>query len=243
MAWLAGTWKDGAGPEPPQGRRGWQEDQMPENLNLISGSVEWAVLRKGTRVFGLLGKATPSGITSFRREDIGRSWAVTSEFGCLRLERLKGDEEISGLHLYLTTPFSYEYGIVGVDNAPELSRAIFGLLPHELEELVSGLRRGSFPVLGFSPGDLKCSISSAIIPASWPHVVVSNLALYGNVLSVESFVRILISSLPQGHISARFPKLQPVIKHLLRLMVVQRRGLPYCKEMLDLAPAAVPATK
>ena len=216
---------------------------MPQSLNVLSTSIEWAVLRKGARVFALLGKATPSGIAPFRREDLGRSWAVTAEFGCLRLERLTGAEEVSGIHLFLTTPFSYDYGLVGVDDAPELTRAIFGLLPQELEQLVTGLRRGSFPVLGFSPGDLKCSLTSTIIPACWPHVVVSNLALYGNVISLESFVRILISSLPQGHLSSRFPNLQPVIKHLLRLMVVQRRGLPYCKEILDLTPAGVLAMK
>ena len=210
---------------------------MPQNLNVSSTSVEWAILRKGQRVFALLGKATPAGIIPFHRDDIGHSWAVTAEYGCLRLERLVGDEEVSGLHIFLTTPFSYDYGIAGVDDAPELTRAVFGLLPSELEQLVTGLRKGSFPVLGYSPGDLACSVSPSVIPASWPHVIVSNLPLYGNVISIESFVRILISSLPQGHLTARFPNLQPVIKHLLRLMVAQRRGLPYCREILELAPA------
>jgi hypothetical protein len=153
---------------------------------------------------------------------------VTAEFGCLRLERLSGDEEYTGLEIFLTTPFSYDYGISGMPGAPELTRAIFGLMPAELEQLVTTLRRGSFPVLGFSPADTKCSILSSVIPACWPHLVVSNLSLYGNVVSLEAFVRILICSVPQGHLNMRFPALQSVLKHLLRLMVVQRRGLPYC---------------
>ena len=70
-----------------------------------------ALLRKRTRVFALLGKATSGGLELFGREDIARSWAVTSEYGCLRLERLSGDEEVTGLELFLPSPFSYNYGI------------------------------------------------------------------------------------------------------------------------------------
>lgn len=216
---------------------------MAEKLNMLTTSLEGGILRKGPRVFAVLGKATPSGLTAFRRDDIGRSWALTAEFGCLRLERLTGEEEVTGLEVFLTTPFSYDYGISGMTGAPELTRSVFGLQPSELEKLVTTLRRGSFPVLGFSPGEVRCSISSSLIPGCWPHVVVSNLSLYGNVVSLESFVRILISSMPQGHLSSRFPTLQPVLKHLLRLMIIQRRGLPYCKEMLELSPAAVFAGK
>lgn len=216
---------------------------MPQKLNLLTTSLEGGILRKGPRVFAVLGKATPSGLTVFRRDDIGRSWAVTAEHGCLRLEKLAGDEEVTGLDVFLTTPFSYEYGISGMPGAPEFTRAIFGLLPSELEQLVSTLRRGSFPVLGFSPGDSKCSLTGNTIPACWPHMVVSNQSLYGNIVSLEAFVRILISSMPQGQISARFPSLQPTLKHLLRAMVMHRRGLPYCQEVLELSPAGVLAEK
>jgi hypothetical protein len=37
--------------------------------------------------------------------------------------------------------------------------------------------------------------------------------------------------------------LQPVLKHLLRLMIVQRRGLPYCNELLELSPLGMLAAK
>jgi hypothetical protein len=194
-------------------------------------------------VFALLGKATPSGVVAFGRQDVSRSWALTAEFGCLRLERLSGDEEVIGDHFFLPTPFSYEYGITGASDSPEMVRAVFGLLPSELDHLVTLLRRGSFPVLGYSDTDLQCGISCGIIPAYWPHVVVSNLAVYGNAVSLESFIRIVVSSLPQGHLSLRFPSLQLVIKQMLKLLVVRRRGFPYTKEMLELAPAPAPAAK
>jgi hypothetical protein len=74
-------------------------------------------------------------------------------------------------------------------------------------------------------------------------VVVSNLALYGNVISVETLLRVLLSSMPQGNLTVRFPGLQNMVKHILRLIVVQRRGIPYCKEMLDLVPSTVLAGK
>lgn len=216
---------------------------MSQTLNNINSSIEWGLLRKGNRVFALLGKATPAGIVPFRRDDVGQSWAATAEYGCIRLERMTGDEEVTGLEIFLTTPFSYEYGIAGATGVPELTRAVFGLLPAELEQLVSALRHGSFPVLGFSRADLKCDISACVIPGCWPHVVVSNLALYGNVVSVETLLRVLLSSMPQGNLTLRFPKLQDMVKHILRLIVVQRRGIPYCREMLDLAPATVLAGK
>src|SRR5690348_7568469 len=114
---------------------------MAQLLNNVATSVEWALMRKGTRVFALLGKATPSGIVPFRRDDVGSSWAVTAEFGCIRLERMTGEEEVTGLELFLTTPFSYDYGIAGATGVPELTRAVFGLLPTELEQLVNSLRR------------------------------------------------------------------------------------------------------
>jgi len=216
---------------------------MAQRLNLLEKSVEWRLLQKGQRLFALLGKATPTGMAPFGPEYVRRSWAVTAEFGCIRLERLTGDEEVTGLELFLPTPLTYDYGISGVSGAPELTRAIFGLLPSEMEELVNALRKGSFPVLGFSLRDLKCSISSTIIPACWPHLVVSNLALYGNVVSVETFIKILVSSLPHGHLGIRFPFLQQVAKEILSLMGAQRPGFPYCKEMIALAPAEALAAK
>jgi hypothetical protein len=67
--------------------------------------------------------------------------------------------------------------------------------------------------------------------------VTSNLALYGNVVTPETFIRVLVSSMPQGQLSARFPSLQPIFKQLMRLSVMPRRGVPYCKDMLELTPA------
>jgi hypothetical protein len=206
-------------------------------LNMLSIPVQWCLLRKGSRLFALLGKATTSGLESFSRDDISRAWALTAELGCLRLERLSGDEEVTGDHCFLPNPFSYDYGIIGADDSPELTRAVFGLLPSELEQLVTVLRRGSFPVLGYSRNSLKCSVSSCIIPGGWPHVVVSNMALYGNVVSMESFLRIVITSLPHGRLVLRFPNLHPVFQEMVKLLLVQRRGVPYTRELLELAPA------
>ena len=210
---------------------------------MLSSPVEMALMRKGSRVFALLGKATSSGLEGFNRDDIARSWAVTSEYGCLRLERMSGDEEVTGLELFLPTPFSYNYGIAGTAEAPELTRAIFGLLPSELEQLVNILRQGSFPVLGFALTNTKCSISSGVIPGSWPHVVISNLALYGNVVSVETLVRILVSSLPQGHLATRFPALQAVTKQMMKFAIARPRGIPYNSEVINLAPTEAWAQK
>jgi hypothetical protein len=212
-------------------------------LNMLSTPVEGCLVRKGPRVFALLGKATPFGLDSFGRDDVSRHWALTAEFGCLRLERMVGDEELTGDRLFLPTSHEYSYGLVGGRGSADMARVIFGLLPAELELLVTVLRRGSFPVLGFSHTDLKCSLSSCIIPGCWPHVVTSSLALYGNVLSLEMFIRVVVSSLPQGRLGVRFPSLQPVFKHLMRLLVVRRRGVPYTKEMLELAPTPALAAR
>src|SRR5215204_5398371 len=106
-------------------------------LNTLGSSVQRGVLRKGNRIFGLLGKATPAGLCCFNRNDVGRAWALTSEGGRLRLERLSGEEEVTGDQLVLPTPFSYEYGITGMNQSVQLTRAVFGLLPSELEQLVS----------------------------------------------------------------------------------------------------------
>ena len=203
---------------------------------MLNTSAQWSVLRHGSRVFGLLGKATPFGLSSFTRNDISRAWALTAEFGCLRLERLSGEEEVTADQLVLPTPFSYEYGIDGGDGSADVTRAIFGLLPGELEQLVSILRQGSFPVLGFSQVDLRCSISGCTIPGYWPHIVLSNMALYGNIASLETFVRVVVASLPQGQLSVRFPNLQGVIKQLMKMMASQRRGILYSREMLELMP-------
>ena len=210
---------------------------MAHTLNMLTTPAEMTLLRKGARVFALLGKATSTGIEAFGREDVARSWAVTAEYGCLRLERLTGDEEVTGLDLFLPSPFSYNYGIAGAGEAPELTRCVFGLIPAELDQVVSILRKGSFPVLGYSLGNTKCTISSSIIPGSWPHVVISNLALYGNVVSVETFVRILVSSLPQGQLATRFPALQNVTKQMMKFSIACPRGIPYNPEILNLSPA------
>lgn len=216
---------------------------MATFLNRLGTPVQMSLLRKGTRVFGLLGKATSYGITGFGRSDVYRGWALTAEFGCLRLERLCGDEEVTGDKLLLPTPYSYDYGVIGGSTSPELNRAVFGLLSSELEQLVAALRQGGFPVLGFSRRDLRCTLSGGIIPGHWPHVVVSNRAIYGNVVSLEAFMRLVVSSLPQGHLGARFPALQPVFKQLMKLMIVQRRGIPFSDEVVELAPSAVLAGK
>jgi hypothetical protein len=216
---------------------------MAQCLNMLSSSVQWGLLRRGPRVFALLGRATSFGLASYTRNDIATGWALTAELGCLRLERLSGEEEVTGDHFFLPTPFSYEYGIIGAHDSPEVTRAVFGLLASELEHLTTVLRRGSFPVLGYSPTDLKCSLSGCVIPAYWPHVVVSNLALYGNVVSLESFMRLVITSLPQGQLGFRYPSLQPVIKQLLRLLIMQRRGIHYTKEMVDMVPSATVGAK
>jgi hypothetical protein len=212
------------------------EKSMPQCLKMLNTSAQWNVLRNGSRVFGLLGKATPFGLSSFTRHDIARAWALTAEFGCLRLERLTGEEEVTSDQLVLPTPFSYEYGIDSLEGGSEVTRAVFGLLPGELEQLVSVLRKGSFPVLGFSQVDLRCSISGCTIPGYWPHVVVSNMALYGNVVSLETFVRVVVASLPQGHLAMRFPALQSVVKQLLKIMAAQRHGVLYSRQMLELMP-------
>ena len=124
-----------------------------------------------------------------------------------------------------------------------MTRAVFGLLPSELDQLVSTLRQGSFPVLGFSLNNTRCSISACVIPGSWPHVVISNLALYGNVVSVETFVRILISSLPQGQLTTRFPALQTITRQLMKLSIARPRGIPYNADVLNLSPAEFVAPK
>ena len=210
-------------------------------LSKLTTPMPGCLLRKGSRVFALLGKATPLGLAAFNREDLFRSWALTAEFGCLRLEHLSGDEEVTGEQLFLPLPADYNYGITGSDKSPETTRAVFGLLPSELEQLVSVLRRGSFPVLGFSQRDLRCSLTCCIIPGYWPHVVTSNMALQGNVISLEAFVRVMVASLPQARLSARYPDLQPVFERMMRVVVKRRRGIPYSREMLEEAPGPVPA--
>jgi hypothetical protein len=209
-------------------------------LNKLTTPMPGCLLQKGPRVFALLGKATPLGLAAFDREDVSRSWALTAEFGCLRLERLSGEEEVTGEQLFLPLPSDYNYGITGPDKSSEMTRAIFGLLPSELEQMVSVLRRGSFPVLGLSQRDLRCSLTCSIIPGYWPHVVTSNMALHGNVISLEAFVRVMVSSLPQARLSVRFPNLQPVFERMMRVVVKRRRGVPYTREMLEAAPGPVP---
>jgi len=209
-------------------------------LSKLTTPMPGCLLRKGPRVFALLGKATPLGLAAFSRQDVSRSWALTAEFGCLRLERLSGDDEVTGQQLFLPLPADYDSAIVCPDKSPETTRAVFGLLALELEQLVTFLRRGSFPVLGFSQRDLRCSLTCSIIPGYWPHVVTSNMALHGNVVSLEAFVRVMVASLPQGRFGSRFPDLQPVFKRMMRLVVTPRRGIPYTRETLELLPGPVP---
>jgi len=205
-------------------------------LSKLSTPIPGCLLRKGPRVFALLGKATPLGLAAFSREDLSRSWALTAEFGCLRLERLSGDEEVTGEQVFLPLPSDYNYGVTGADQSSEVNRAIFGLLASELEQLVTVLRRGSFPVLGFSQRDQRCSLTCCTIPGYWPHVVTSNMALHGNLVSLEAFVRVMVASLPQARLTARYPDLQPVFQQMMRLVVRPRRGIPYSQEMVELAP-------
>jgi hypothetical protein len=205
-------------------------------LNKLTVPAQGCLLRKGARVFGLLGKATPSGVASFTSRDIAGSWALTAEYGCLRLERLSGDEEVARAQIFLPVPSSYDYGLTGIDGSPDLVRTIFGLLPAELEQLVGVLRRGSFPILGFSLNDLRCSISSSIIPGYWPHVVTSNMAIHGNVISLESFMRILVNSMSQSRLGTRYPALQPLFRRIMQSMAMHRRGIPFTRETLALAP-------
>jgi hypothetical protein len=208
-------------------------------LSNLTTPMPGCLLRKGPRVFALLGKATPLGLAAFSREDVSRSWALTAEFGCLRLERLSGEEEVTGQQFFLPLPSDYNYGLTGPDQSPETTRAVFGLLPSELEQLVSVLRRGSFPVLGFSQRDVRCSLTCCIIPGYWPHVVTSNMALHGNVVSLETFMRLMVASLPEGRFGLRFPELQPVLEQMMRVVAKRRRGIRYSKEMLELAPRPV----
>jgi hypothetical protein len=210
-------------------------------LNMLNAPVQWCLLRKGPRVFALLGKATSVGLAPFHREDLPNAWAVTSELGCLRLEHLSGEEEVTSDQIYLPTPFCYDFGITGPGATPETTRAIFGLLSWEVEELVNRLRQGSFPVLGFSRGEQRCGLTGCTIPGHWPHVVTSNLALYGNVVSLETFVRVLASSLPQGQLTSRFPGLQPIFKQITKMVVLPRRGAPYHKELVETVPGLVTA--
>ena len=208
-------------------------------LSQLTTPMPGCLLRQGTRVFALLGKATPLGLAAFSPDDVTRAWALTAEFGCLRLERLSGDEEVTGEQLFLPLPSDYSYGITGTDKSGETTRAVFGLLPSELEQLVSVLRRGSFPILGFSQRDLRCCLTCCVIPGYWPHVVTSNMALHGNVVSLEAFVRVMVASLPQAHFSTRFPDLKPVFERMMRVVVKRRRGVPYSREMLEVAPGPV----
>ena len=208
-------------------------------LNLTRRPVQRCLLRKGPRLFGLLGKPAPTGLVPFGPADVGHSWALTAEWGCLRLERLEGDEEVTGHQLFLPTAEFYDYGVLGCNRSPEIARAVFGLLSWELDKVVSALRRGGFPVLGFSRSDVACGITGTILPAYWPHVVTSNQATYGNLASLEAFARVVVSSLPQGRLALRFPDLEPVFRQMLRLSLRPRSGVPFTREMLEVAPAPV----
>jgi hypothetical protein len=46
----------------------------------------------------------------------------------------------------------------------------------------------------------------------------------------------MVASLPQARLSARFPDLHPVFKQMMRLVLKPRRGIPFTREMLELAP-------
>src|SRR5690349_6244958 len=168
--------------EPPPAISRVKHNDMVSCLNRLNAPVQRCILRKGPRVFALLGKATPTGLTPFRRGEVPDHWALTAEFGSLRLERLTGDEEVAEERLLLPTPASPDYGVTGGESSCGMTRAIFGLLPSEFEQLLSALRRDNFPIIGFSHTEQKCSLTSCTSPGHWPHVVTSNLALYGNMV-------------------------------------------------------------
>jgi hypothetical protein len=212
-------------------------------LNRVTTPLQWCLMRQGSRRFALLGKATLSGLEPFGGADPSRAWALTSELGCLRLERLRGDEEITGENCFLPNLFSNDYGVSGAEDAPHLTRAVFGLLPAELQRLLATLRRGCHPTLGWTHEELRCSLSACLIPAGWPHVVVSNSPLFGNVVSLESFLRLVISSLPQGRLVLNAPGLHPVFQEMVKLLLMPRPGLPYHRDLLELAPVGLTAAK
>jgi hypothetical protein len=56
-------------------------------------------------------------------------------------------------------------------------------------------------------------------------------------------MRLVVSSLPTGRLGLRFPALQPVFKQMMKLMIVQRRGIPFSDEVVELTPSAVLAGK
>jgi hypothetical protein len=116
---------DRSGPQrkPAKSRWALQKGTMALCLSKLSTPIPGCLLRKGPRVFALLGKATPLGLAAFGREDLSRSWALTAELGCLRLERLDGDEEVTGQQLFLPLPADYNYGITGADKPAETARA------------------------------------------------------------------------------------------------------------------------
>jgi hypothetical protein len=74
----------------------------------------------------------------------------------------------------------------------------------------------------------------------WPHIVTSNRAIYGNIVSLETFMRTVVASLPEGKLGVRFPKLQPIFKQLMKLRIVQRRGILYTDELLMPKPVLAP---
>ena len=120
-------------------------------LSKLTTPMPGCLLRKGPRVFALLGKATPLGLAAFSREDVSRSWALTAEFGCLRLERLSGDEEVTGEQVFLPLPADYDYGLTGPDKSPELTRAVFGLLRFRVGATGQRPAARQFPGAGFLP--------------------------------------------------------------------------------------------
>jgi hypothetical protein len=51
-------------------------------------------------------------------------------------------------------------------------------------------------------------------------------------------MRIVVSSLSQSKLAMRFPALQPVFRRTMQLMAAQRKGIPFTRETLALAPMA-----
>src|SRR5262252_8196341 len=101
---------------------------MALRLDKLSMPIQRCVLRKGSRVFALLGKATPFGLAPFSRHDSSINWGLTAEFGCLRLERLSGDEQVTGARVFLPTASCYDYGVGGHGATLEVAKSVFGLL-------------------------------------------------------------------------------------------------------------------
>ena len=62
-------------------------------------------------------------------------------------------------------------------------------------------------------------------------------------MPLSPFMRIVLTSLPHGRLLLRVPSLHPVFQEMVKLLLVSRRGLPYTKDVSELAPAGRLAEK